>query len=79
MSAAATSIPVYAQCEVHAVIHFLHSTGETPISINRKLCQIYGTSCMSLKNFENGVKNFQEIKRKFMMNKEVGDLRFQTS
>jgi hypothetical protein len=50
MSAAATSIPVYAQCELRAVIRFLHSTGETPISINRKLYQTYGTGCMSLKN-----------------------------
>jgi len=69
---------VYAQCELRAVIRFLHSTGETPISIHRKLCQTYDTGCMSLKMLENGVENFQEVGRNFMMNKEVGDLRFQT-
>lgn len=58
MSAAATSIPVYAQCELRAVIRFLHSTGETPISIHRKLCQTYGTSCMSLKNVRKWCREF---------------------
>jgi len=40
--AAATSLSVYAQCEFRAVIRLLHVKSKTPISLHRKLCEMYG-------------------------------------
>jgi len=42
MSAAANSLPVYAQVELRTVFCFLHEKGETPISIHRRLCETFG-------------------------------------
>lgn len=59
-SATAISLLVYARCELRTVIRFLHSKGETPISIHRKLCEMYGIDCMSAKNMRKWCREFLE-------------------
>ncbi|KAL4126321.1 hypothetical protein QTP88_010543 [Uroleucon formosanum] len=49
-SSASASLSAHAQCELRAVIRFLHSRGETPAAIHRQLCTSYGSTSMSIKN-----------------------------
>ncbi|CAK9809161.1 Mariner Mos1 transposase [Anthophora quadrimaculata] len=39
-----------AKCEVRAVIRFLNAKGEKPSEIHRQLKEVYGESCMNIKN-----------------------------
>ncbi|KAL4118897.1 hypothetical protein QTP88_011778 [Uroleucon formosanum] len=69
-SSASASLSVHAQCELRAVIRFLHSRGETPAAIHRQLCTSYGSTSMSIKNvrkwcreFSNGRTNIHDEAR----------------
>jgi hypothetical protein len=44
-----TIIAAHANCEVCAVIHFLHAEGQSTAEIHRRLCrvQVYGDNVMS--------------------------------
>ncbi len=41
-------VTMYASCEVHGVIHFLHMLGRMNTEIHEELKSIYGEKCMSL-------------------------------
>ncbi|KAL4134938.1 hypothetical protein QTP88_006618 [Uroleucon formosanum] len=58
---ASTSLSVHAQCELHAVIRFLHSRGETPAAIHRQLCTSYGSKWC--REFSNGRTNIHDEAR----------------
>ena len=47
-----------ARCEVQAVIRFLNAKGVKPIEIHRQLMEVYGESCMDVKNVRKGCREF---------------------
>jgi len=47
-----------AWCEVRAVIRFLNAKGVKPIKIHRQLMEVYGESCMDVKNVHKWCKEF---------------------
>jgi hypothetical protein len=42
-----TIIVAPTSCEVHAVIHFLHTEGQTVAGIHCQLCHVYGDNFIS--------------------------------
>ena len=40
------------KCEVRTVIWFLIAEGNTPIEIHHQLTEVYGESCMDIKNIQ---------------------------
>jgi hypothetical protein len=42
-----TIIASPASCEVHAVIHFLHTEGQSAAEIHHQLCHVYGDNVMN--------------------------------
>lgn len=49
---------VTAKCEVRAVIRFLNAKGTEPIEIHRQLTEVYGESCMDVKNVRKWCREF---------------------
>jgi len=47
-----------AKCEVRAVIRFLNAKGVNPIEIHRQLTEVYGESCMDVKNVRKWCREF---------------------
>ena len=47
-----------ARCEVRAVIRFLNAKGVKPIEIHRQLMEVYGESCMDVKNIRKWCREF---------------------
>lgn len=47
-----------AKCEVRAVIRFLNAKGVEPIEIHRQLTEVYGQSCMDVKNVRKWCREF---------------------
>ncbi|CAK9798990.1 Protein GVQW3 [Anthophora plagiata] len=47
-----------AKCEVRAVIRFLKAKGVKPIEIHRQLKEVYGESCMDVKNVRKWCREF---------------------
>jgi len=47
-----------ARCEVRAVIRFLNAKGVKPIKIHRQLTEVYGESCMDVKNVRKWCREF---------------------
>lgn len=47
-----------ARCEVRAVIRFLNAKGVKPIEIHRQLTEVYGESCMDVKNVRKWCREF---------------------
>ena len=47
-----------ATCEVRAVIRFLNAKGVKPIEIHRQLMEVYGESCMDVKNIREWCREF---------------------
>ena len=51
-------IAATARCEVRAVIRFLNTKGVKPIQIHRQLTEVYGESCMDVKNVRKWCREF---------------------
>ncbi|XP_064479391.1 histone-lysine N-methyltransferase SETMAR-like [Ornithodoros turicata] len=47
-----------AKCELRAVIRFLNAKGVQPIEIHRQLVEVYGGSCMGVKNVRKWCREF---------------------
>jgi len=47
-----------ARCEVRAVIRFLNAKGVKPIEIHCQLTEVYGESCMDVKNVRKWCREF---------------------
>ncbi|XP_039602163.1 histone-lysine N-methyltransferase SETMAR-like [Polypterus senegalus] len=47
-----------AKCEVCAVIRFLNAKGVKPVEIHRQLTEVYGQSCMDVKNVRKWCREF---------------------
>ena len=47
-----------AKCEVRAVIRFLNTKDNTPIKIRHQLTEVYGESCMDIKNIQKWCREF---------------------
>jgi hypothetical protein len=47
-----------ARCEVRAVIRVLNAKGVKPIDIHRQLTEVYGESCMDVKNVRKWCREF---------------------
>ena len=52
------SLAAPARCEVRAVIRFLNVRGVKPIEIHRQLTEVYGESCMDVKNVRKWCREF---------------------
>ena len=48
-----------AKCEIRAVIRFLNAKGTKPIEIHRQLVEVYGESCMDIKNVRKWCREFE--------------------
>lgn len=48
-----------AKCEIRAVIWFLNAKGTKPIEIHRQLVEVYGESCMDIKNVRKWCREFE--------------------
>jgi len=46
------------RCEVRAVIRFLNAKGVKPIEIHHQLTEVYGESCMDVKNVHKWCREF---------------------
>lgn len=51
-------LDVTAKCEVRAVIRFFNAKGVEPIEIHRQLKEVYGESCMDVKNVRKWCREF---------------------
>ncbi len=51
-------VTTYASCEVHGVIRFLHTLGQTNTEIHEELISVYSEKCMSLVMVGKWVKQF---------------------
>ena len=52
------SLAAPARCEVRAVIRFLNAKDLQPIEIHRQLTEVYGESCMDVKNLRKWCREF---------------------
>ena len=46
------------KCEVRAVIQFLNAKGNTPTEIDHQLTEVYGETCMDIKNIRKWCREF---------------------
>jgi hypothetical protein len=52
-------ITTTAECEICAVIRLLNAKGTKPIEIHRQLVEVYGESCMDIKNVRKWCREFE--------------------
>jgi hypothetical protein len=63
----AVSIQNPASCEVHAVIRFIHTKGETAAEIHCQLVSVYGEVVMNRENVAKNIVNLRGEEVIFMM------------
>ena len=58
LAAFCNGVPTEHYREVHAIIRFLKAKGNTPIEIHYQLTEVYGESCMEIKNIRKWCREF---------------------